>query len=48
MSANEETGQLVMRPLQLEDLPNLVALEASSFPPNEAATPEKVSISFRK
>ena len=38
----EEERQFVIRPLQLNDLPFLVALEQASFPPNEAATPEKV------
>ena len=37
-----DESELVIRPLQLNDLPFAVALEESSFPPNEAATPEKV------
>ena len=32
---DEEEQQFVIRPLQLNDLPFLVALEDASFPPNE-------------
>jgi hypothetical protein len=42
MADVDEDSDFVMRPLQLNDLPFAVALEESSFPPNEAATPEKV------
>ena len=38
----QDTSDFVVRPLQLNDLPFAIALEQSSFPPNEAATPEKV------
>ena len=38
----EEEQPLVIRRLQLKDLPSLVALEDASFPPNET-TAEKVS-----
>jgi GNAT superfamily N-acetyltransferase len=34
--------EFVIRPLRLNDLPFLIALEQASFPANEAATPEKV------
>ena len=40
---DEQEPQFLLRPLQLNDLPFIVALEQSSFPPNEAATPEKVA-----
>jgi hypothetical protein len=42
MADVDEDSEFVIRPLQLNDLPFAVALEESSFPPNEAATPEKV------
>ena len=38
----EDDFRVLIRSLQLNDLPFLIALEQSSFPPNEAATPEKV------
>lgn len=41
MVDKEEEKQFVIRPLQLNDLPFLVALEDASFPPNET-TLEKV------
>jgi hypothetical protein len=41
MVGEEEEQRFVIRPLQLNDLPFLVALEDASFPPNET-TPEKV------
>jgi hypothetical protein len=37
-----DEDKFVIRQLNGSDLPFLVALEESSFPPNEAATPEKV------
>jgi hypothetical protein len=39
---DDEDVNVLIRPLQLNDLPFMIALEQSSFPPNEAATPEKV------
>ena len=42
MADEEQASRFLIRALQLNDLPFLVALEQSSFPPNEAATPEKV------
>ena len=39
---DEEDISVLIRPLRLSDLPFMIALEQSSFPPNEAATPEKV------
>jgi hypothetical protein len=39
---DDEAINVLIRPLQLNDLPFMIALEQSSFPPNEAATPEKV------
>jgi hypothetical protein len=36
MVMDSDDEELVIRPLQLNDLPFLVALEDSSFPPNEA------------
>jgi len=42
MADEEQEAHILMRPLQLNDLPFLIALEQSSFPPNEAATSEKV------
>ena len=42
MADVDEDSEFVIRPLQVNDLPFAVALEESSFPPNEAATPEKV------
>jgi hypothetical protein len=47
MADEEQETHILMRPLQQNDLPFLIALEQSSFPPNEAATPEKVE-SLRK
>jgi hypothetical protein len=47
MMNDEQEPQFLLRPLQLNDLPFIVALEQSSFPPNEAATPEKVIPLFR-
>lgn len=41
-----EENEFVIRPLRLNDLPFAVALEESSFPPNEAATPEKGTLSW--
>jgi hypothetical protein len=41
MADDDERG-IVGRALQLNDIPFVVALEQASFPPNEAATPEKV------
>jgi glyoxylate utilization-related uncharacterized protein len=38
----EDDEKFIIRPLQYNDLPFLVALEQASFPPNEAATLEKV------
>lgn len=44
---SEETGiETRLRPLQLNDLPFVTALESSSFPPNEAASLEKVIALF--
>ena len=43
MMDDEEEPQVLLRPLQLNDLPFVIALEQSSFPLNEAATPEKVA-----
>lgn len=45
MADEDEEPRLLIRPLQFNDLPFLVALEQASFPPNEAATPEKVQAS---
>lgn len=42
MMDEDEEPRLLIRSLQFNDLPFLVALEQASFPPNEAATPEKV------
>jgi hypothetical protein len=42
MADEDEETQFLLRSLQLNDLPFVVALEEASFPPNEAATPEKV------
>jgi len=42
MADEEQESKFLIRPLRMIDLPFLVALEQSSFPPNEAATPEKV------
>jgi hypothetical protein len=41
MADDDERG-ILGRALQLNDIPFVVALEQASFPPNEAATPEKV------
>jgi hypothetical protein len=41
----DSDDKFVIRPLQSNDLPFLVALEETSFSPNEAATPEKVFLS---
>jgi len=38
----EDETQFSIRPLQMNDIPFCIALEESSFPPNEVATPEKV------
>jgi hypothetical protein len=43
MTDNEQEPQFLLRPLQLNDIPFVIALEQSSFPLNEAATPEKVA-----
>jgi hypothetical protein len=43
MSGEDGENEFAIRPLQPSDLPFAAALEESSFPPNEAATPEKVS-----
>jgi hypothetical protein len=40
----DEERAFNIRPLQLNDIPFCVALEQASFPPNEAATLEKVRL----
>ena len=42
MAEDGEQRQILVRPLQTNDIPFVVAFEQASFPPNEAATPEKV------
>ena len=42
MAENDTESQYHLRPLQLNDLPFIIALEQSSFPPNEAASAETV------
>jgi hypothetical protein len=42
MADDEDERQILARPLQVIDIPFVVALKEASFPPNEAATLEKV------
>jgi len=42
MAEDGKDRPILARPLQTNDIPFVVALEQASFPPNEAATPEKV------
>lgn len=44
---DDDELQFNVRPLQLNDLPFCIALEEASFPPNEAATLEKVNSLLR-
>jgi len=42
MAEDAEDRQILARPLQINDIPFVVALEQAAFPPNEAARPENV------
>lgn len=48
MAEAGDERQIAARPLQVNDIPFVVALEQASFPRNEAATPEKVWSSKRR